>query len=883
MRHPLLPITVVFAAGIWSAPHFFLSASQQVFLISLMVLAALVLLRMERYSYGFAVALLGFFLCGTFLAAEEHSVLPAVHVESLARRGAFEPEKESKITGWMRTASVKRPGGEYFDFELESVAQSDVTIPATGTVRLFYFASRNGPPFLDLPYGTRLKIPVRSLRRPRNFMTPGFYDSEGNMIRQGIYFTGIVRRAEDVERLPGRAGDRWRAALYGLRGRLLASLDRLYPPEQDPRGNGTILKAMLLSDNNWLRPETTAAFQESGTYHLLVVAGLHVAALVFGLFAVLSWFRAPKWLETFVVGACLFVFTFLADARIPAVRASLMISVYLLARLVYRERALLNSIAAAALFLLILHPSDLADSGFQLSFLAVLIIGAMVAPIADWKVSPWRQALRGLDEKERDVHLEPRHTQFRHDVRILVDRLCGPSRLDLRRWRFLRALLLKLASWAFVVAEAIVAVVLIQTGLSLSMALYFNRVVWSGIAANLLVLPLLGVVIPLGFVVLLVSMIWWRAAVAGAHLLGVLVSLLHAIADWSARLPGIDRRVPTPPGWVVALFLATLLLIAFLAARRSWLVWPSVAALVPLGLLLTFAPYRVQIPQGRLELTVLDVGQGDSLFLVFPRGHTMLIDGGGEIPIPGSPPPRLEVGERIVSPYLWSRSLKAVDVVALTHAHSDHVRGLMSVLRNFRVGELWIGPGPSEWELERLLELARSRGVPVIRRQSGDKMEIDGVTLEVLSPPADWSPKRVSNNDSLVMRLGYGTRHMLLAGDAESRMEKLLVKEEMVLASDVLKVGHHGSKTSTTAPFLSRVAPRFGIISVGPFSRFGHPNREVLDVLDEAHVQTFRTDGDGSVTASTDGNRIEITRFRDSLSVWPMFHVEPWPLALLSW
>jgi competence protein ComEC len=251
----------------------------------------------------------------------------------------------------------------------------------------------------------------------------------------------------------------------------------------------------------------------------------------------------------------------------------------------------------------------------------------------------------------------------------------------------------------------------------------------------------------------------------------------------------------------------------------------------------------------------------------------MLVDGGGAIPIPGSPPPRLDVGERVVAPYLWSRRLKSIDVVLLTHAHSDHLGGLINVLRYFRVGELWLGPGPSNPEVEKLVAVAEERGIPVRMRASGDREEIDGVTVEVLSPPPDWQPTRVSNNDSVVLRLGYGARHIFLAGDAEARMERMMVSGEMPMASDVLKVGHHGSKTSTTSPFLSRVAPRFAMISVGAFSRFGHPNHEVIDALAGARVATYRTDFDGSVTASTDGNRIDFLLFRDTLREWPPFAV----------
>ena len=873
MLYPLVPVVLSFALGIGAARYLFFSASQLVLWISFVFGGAALLLRLQRYSYGLFAALMGFFLCGAFLAKAEHSFLPSDHIESLALRGLIDTEAESQIDGWAHTPSVKRPGGEYFDLALKSIRQSGPGLRTEGLVRLYYFAPRNGPAYLDIPYGTRLSISVRNLRRPRNFLTAGFYDSEGNMARQGIYFTGIVRNAEDAERLPGREGGRWRTVLYGLRGRFLASIDRFFPPENDASGTGAILKAMLLGDSNWLRPENAAPFQETGTYHLLVVSGLHAGALVFGLVVLLSRLRMPQWLVTLVIFVCLCGFTFMAGTRIPVVRATIMISLYLVARLVYRERLLLNVIAAAALFLLIANPSDLMDSGFQLSFLAVSIIGAVVVPLADWTVARSRHALNDLDDREMDMRIEPRQVQLRHDIRVLADYFFGPPVLNTPRAKIERTTFLKALSGLFWFAEAALLAAFLQTGLALSMAVYFNRVVWSGVAANLLAVPLATILIPFGYSVLLVSLFWPGAAALGARGLGAMVSLLRMLVDSSAHFPRLDRRVPMPPNLLIIAFVAALLLIALFAARRSQWVWLPVAGLAVAGVLLTLAPYPLKFPWGRLEVTAIDVGQGDSLFVTFPQGRTMLVDGGGAIPIPGSPPPRLDVGERVVAPYLWSRRFKSVDVILLTHSHSDHLGGLIKVLRDFRVGELWIGPGPSNPELAELMAVAAEYRVPVRTRSSGERSEIDGVSLEVLSPPADWHPNRVSNNDSVVMRLGYGSRHIFLSGDAENRMEKLMVAGEMPMASDVLKVGHHGSKTSTTAAFLSRVAPSFAMISVGAFSRFGHPNREVIDALAEAHVQTYRTDFDGSITMSTDGNRIDFSLFRDTLGDWPPFPV----------
>ena len=872
MRSPLLPITAAFAAGIWAAPYFYLSASEQLFFLALILLGAALLLCWGYGAHGLTLSLLGFFLCGTFLAAEEHSFLPPQHIESLARRGMFHPEQPAQILGWARTSSMPRPGGKYFDLELTEVRQAGRALPAQGQIRLYHFANDNHAPPPDVVYGTRLALSLRDLRRPRNFLTPGSFDYEAYIRRRGIYFTGLVRDVAEVAVLPGRGGSRWRAALDGLRGQFLSHIDRLYPGQQDPSSRGPILKAMLLGEDDWLTSETESVFQESGTYHVLVVSGLHVGALALGLFWLFSALRFSHWLTTSLVTVAVAAFAILAGAGIPVVRAALMVLIYLAARLLYRERVLLNSIAAAALILLVLHPSDLRDSSFQLSFLAVLILASIAVPVVQWILSSFRLALRGLEDEERDRHLEPRQAQFRQDMRIFLDYLCHPAQPDRQPRRLLRWVVPKATSGLLALAEAIIFTLFMQAGFALVMAAYFHRVAWSGIVANLVVLLLTTVLIPLGFLVLLASLLWWPAAQFGALALGVLVSWLHQVAEWSAQLHWLNRRVPTPPLWVSFCFLAALFLLALAVARRSRWTWLAVAGLFCLAVVLTLSPYPARLPQGRLEVTALDVGQGDSLFVAFPRGATMLVDGGGAIPV-SDVPPSLYIGESVVSPYFWSRRLPALDFIVLTHAHWDHLGGLFTVLQNFRVRELWIGPGSRPENLQRLLALAASHGVRVRQQESGDRQKIDGVEVAVLSPPADWNPRRVSNNDSLVLRLQYGQRRVLLPGDVESRMEKRLVENGYPIASDILKVSHHGSKSSSTPAFLARVAPSFGIISVGAYGRFGHPHAEVLEALRRAGIHTFRTDQDGSVTVLTDGHRIELTTFRDALRPWPRFHV----------
>jgi len=244
-----------------------------------------------------------------------------------------------------------------------------------------------------------------------------------------------------------------------------------------------------------------------------------------------------------------------------------------------------------------------------------------------------------------------------------------------------------------------------------------------------------------------------------------------------------------------------------------------------------------------------------------------LIDGGGAF---GGFPGReehngVDPGEEAVSPYLWSRGFQKLDVVALTHAHQDHAGGLLAILENFQVGRVWIGREVSSRALLRLEELAREQKIPIEHELRGKTIHWDGVEGDFLWPeiaPEEVAPS-AKNNDSLVVHLQFGSRSILLPGDAEKQVEREILSENSAKAmhSDVLKIGHHGSKNSTMTEFLAAVQPRFGIISVGEDNPYGHPSPELLERLENAGMRVFRTDRDGAVHVLTDGTRLEITCF----------------------
>ena len=236
----------------------------------------------------------------------------------------------------------------------------------------------------------------------------------------------------------------------------------------------------------------------------------------------------------------------------------------------------------------------------------------------------------------------------------------------------------------------------------------------------------------------------------------------------------------------------------------------------------------------------------------------MLVDSGGAL---GSFESKgmhsgIDIGEDVVSPYLWSRGIKRIDVIALTHAHQDHMGGLPAILDNFQVGELWVGRDIGSAPYQHVLEIARERGVRVVHLIQGDTFAHGNVSGAILWPEDSSENPEPKNDDSLVIRLTEGSQSLLLTGDIEKPSERKILDEDQTVGASFLKVAHHGSKTSTIEPFLAAAHPSVAAISVGRDNGFGHPSPEVVERLEAAGVRIYRTDRDGAITVATDGRTL---------------------------
>jgi competence protein ComEC len=448
--------------------------------------------------------------------------------------------------------------------------------------------------------------------------------------------------------------------------------------------------------------------------------------------------------------------------------------------------------------------------------------------------------------------------------------LAAPIRAGLRIW------------------ELVVLSFALQAGMLAMLALEFHRVTLAGPLSNVPAVFLTGLIVPVGYLMLGASFLWKRLADVLAMALLVLCRLLLESVHWFAALPHASYRIPAPPGWLMIAWLAALVSLCGLVhanrtrrsgRKRHIATTPQkrspVLRICELAAAGTFAtitlaaathPFRPQVTTGAMEVTVLDVGQGDSIFVAFPDGRTMLIDGGGETgsELPGQYRAAIDIGEEVVAPYLWSRGLKRIDVVALTHAHHDHLDGLRAVLNDFRVGQLWVGSDVDTRAYRELIAQARAAGVPVVHEHRGDAFDFGYAHGEVIWPSETSELASNPNNNSLVLRVESGGTRFLLAGDIEQKAEKEIIADGDALSADILKVPHHGSKTSSTDEFLAAVAPRIAVISVGEGNTFGQPHAAVLDRYQKDGVKVLRTDLDGAVTTISNAKSLRVTTYRDT-------------------
>ena len=841
-----------------------LAAFAAIALAVILLLVAAALLRSNRTTPAGAFSLGAWTCLGMLAAWFASQPLSKDHVLSLLSGGRIDLSSPLRWHATLGDEPGLQPWGTSYELTLESVEYGGTVLPIRGGMRLSYSPHNDEAQLPDLHTGDEISV-LAQARLPQLFRDEGAFDRRAYLQQQGIDLKAALRSSALIEKERDAPFSVVRAVLR-VRSHLRRELDDLF---SDSSQVAAVLRAMLLGDRSFVDRDESAYFQKTGVFHVLVVAGLHVGSFALFLFWLGRRIRLSVGWTTLLIVLALSIYVAVIEQRPPVLRATLMAFVVLAGGLFFRRLELLNSAAIAALLLVIARPLELRDSSFQLSFLSIGCIAGIAVPCIDRTVQPYFRGVRGWRDITRDAAHEPRVIQFRLDLRSMDAWL--RARFPNSFGSLAGSVLAFSLRMAFRLWELLFLTIVLQLGMAPLMALNFHRVTLLGALANLVAVPLTGILVPLGFITLLLGTVAQFAAHLLARVLGLLTLFLIHTVDWFARLPHGSYRIPGPPAWLIAGFFVLLLSLAAclryesLRARivlRSLLIFLTAA----IALIATH-PFAPQFTKGRLELTVLDVGQGDSLLLVSPAGRTMLIDGGGQPPnySSGQSPRGPDPGEDAVSPYLWSRGIRNIDTVALTHAHQDHLGGLLAVLENFHIGSLWISREVQAPSLSRLEALAIEHKIPIVHEALGEKFSFDGADGAILWPQRDdgGSPALAKNNDSLVIRLHFGNRTFLLPGDAEYQAESEILagNASNALQADVLKVGHHGSKNSTAPDFLAAVQPKLAIISSGADNPYGHPSEQLLDRLADANVRVLRTDQSGAIHVFTDGDLIEVSCF----------------------
>ncbi|MBI5967410.1 MAG: DNA internalization-related competence protein ComEC/Rec2 [Deltaproteobacteria bacterium] len=810
MKRPLPLILFAYVAGIIAGNYFHLPFSYAIAGILIASLAMAIFFMSGKGKAALVLSPLIFALFGLLYIGRVLSPdFPPNHLIH------FAGERKYHLEGFLFRPPEPLPEKTRLYVRAEKIYLEEGSFPVLGDL-LLTVKDRQG----DLRYGDRVRF-ISKIYLPRTATNPGAFDYRRFLALQGIWATAYVNDASEIVRMEEGQGNAFFHSVERGREKIRVFLDSNAPPES--RG---IIKALVLGERGDIGKEVNEKFIVSGVSHILSISGLHVAlvaAFFFGatrlilrLFPFLLLRLALNKASALVAIIPVIFYTFIAGLGVAAVRSTIMTLSFLLALLLDREKDLYDALFLAAFLILIFNPAAFFDISFQLSFLSVLAI----------------------------LYLTPRFSEYFSHLKT------GPGKVwidEEARWK--RKLLIYLGASFLTSTAAILGTgpVVVHT---------FNRISLVGFLSNLILVPLMGLGNTL--LSLLTGLFVFISHPLAKILTALNVFLMDislALVDFFSRFPLASKRVTTPTMPEVLLVYGMLI---FVANLKRWK--RAIHGLIGLGavfLALQVYGYYELYTCRELRVTFLDVGQGDAMIIRFPQGKIMVIDGGG------SPDGNFDPGERIVAPYLWKVRAQTIDYLVNTHPHPDHLQGLLFLLKNFQVGEVWSnGEGNGDLALtEEFLGLVGERLQKMGRGEA--PKEIGGVRVEFLHPPLEKKkgPSFQGNDASLVIRLTYSEITFLFAGDVEAPAEEEILGAKSNLQSMVLKAPHHGSKTSSTPQFVEKVRPEFVVFTVKAGGRHWLPHPTVLERYEGIGGKVFRTDRDGAVTFITDGRDLRVQTF----------------------
>ena len=595
-----------------------------------------------------------------------------------------------------------------------------------------------------------------------------------------------------------------------------------YMEETMPAQDAAAIFAMLFGGYEGIRPELLEAFTVTGIVHILSVSGSHITLMAGTANIVGNLLHLPSGATAVLATGVIVLYSLLAGAIPPVIRSALMGILTLLALTLGRERDAQHILGLTALGLLLYSPLWLFDISFQLSF------GATAGLL--YLAPPLRERLR--------------------------------QRLPV------------------FVADSLAVTIGAQLSVLPIIAWYFNVLSLSSLLANLLIAPIVEWIIVAGLLAGLAASLVPLLGKLIFLLSSVVLGVVYELSRWVAALPGSQIYMPTFSWWGVILYYMGLCWLAMVEENRDRLLvgfggrylldkgqklgytkgWLSVCLLVTMAVL--FGCWQLWGNNKEMQVHFIDVGQGDSALVITPHGRAFMVDTGGVRE--GS----YDIGSRVDVPYLLHYGVKQLDYIFLTHAHDDHAGGVRGILPKIPVGAIGIGhEGAGDYlQVFGTGEAGKIKKL-LVPLQEGSNIELDGVRIEILYSPESRQVqasqlKATGNEFSNLIRVSYGEASFLFTGDLVAEQEKQVLANGINVASTVLKVGHHGSRTSSSQEFLTAVHPGWAVISCGYNNSFGHPHKEILNRLANCtEAEVLRTDKQGAVVFRTDGKRIKVKSF----------------------
>lgn len=683
-----------------------------------------------------------------------------------------------------------------FVLRASKIWHSDKTLSKVNRKIKIYMKNPNETLF----YGDEIVV-EGYLEEPSGMRNPGGFNQKAYLAREDIHEILFSAKDSKYKILRRNSGNPIKAKVIRIKKHLSDSLSKNFDSK-----TASFLRALFLGERSHFDNSMQDLFLNTGTLHILSVSGFHVGFVLAIVYFLLLFLKVSRNARFSLAILTVWSYCFLVGWQAPMIRASIMATLLIIGKLLGRKTDALNIIGCAGILILLFKPLSILDVGFQLSFLSVI----------------------GL------VIFMPVFLQV-------------PDLLPNERWTFKEKAFLYLQElfWGSFICLIVNLPITIQN---------FYIVSPSSLVANMFVLPVSFGIFILGFIYFLTF--WWVPILAPA-LAAVIYFLMKTMASslfFIENLPGSY--------WIVGklnLFLWIVLTVGIaclLFSSRIKNKWSKAGVLLCFVTVILFIQFFTRTFNRHLEVTFLDVGQGDSIYFRFPNGRNLLIDAGkgGHENFP-------DKGRNVIKPFLKSEGINALDFLIISHPQEDHIGGMLALLNDFKIHAVVTANSQYDSYLyKRVLKAIQKEKVRIITVQAPMKIdEIKDVSIQVLNP-LEWHKGENVNNESVVLKIESQNLSFLLTGDIQEEAMRSILEKKYELKSDFLKVPHHGARLLEAGrEFVQKVEPKYSVISVGEKNPFHHPSPDTLSVLKAIpQNKILRTDQDGAIQVFADDKSFRV-------------------------